>query len=101
MHDQEMNKEKRSGSLRWMLDRREISLYASGPIRRKRMGKKESACSVRNDGKAVAARRRVMTVRRYPYPSSKNWWRSRTCPRISMNAFRACGDFQKWDEAIA
>jgi REP element-mobilizing transposase RayT len=37
-------------SLRWMIDRREISLCASRPIRRKRMGKKKSACSVRNDG---------------------------------------------------
>jgi REP element-mobilizing transposase RayT len=47
-------------SLRWMIERREISLYASRPIRpartsgasRKRMGKKKSACSVRNDGVA-------------------------------------------------
>jgi hypothetical protein len=46
----EQEKEERGGSLRLRLDRGEISLYAGRPIRRKRMGKKKSARSVRNDG---------------------------------------------------
>ncbi len=34
-------------------ERREIPLFAGRPIRRKRMGKKKSACSVRNDGRGL------------------------------------------------
>src|ERR1700732_5064709 len=43
----------------------EIPLCAGRPIRRKRMGKKKSACSVRNDGWALGGRfRENLGVRR-------------------------------------